>query len=151
MPDDVLARLAGNGGVCMVTFVPRFVNQAVRDWVLDAEAAAVEVGIDAKDLGRVRAVLGPARDGGPAPAVAAGATWSPTSSTCARSRASTTSAWVATTTASAGCPKGSRTSPATRGCSPRWPTGTGRDDDLAKLTCRNVLRTLRAVEDVADA
>ena len=32
VPDDVLARLAGNGGVCMVTFVPQFVNQAVRDW-----------------------------------------------------------------------------------------------------------------------
>jgi membrane dipeptidase len=32
VPDDVLARLAGNGGVCMVTFVPVFVNQAVRDW-----------------------------------------------------------------------------------------------------------------------
>ena len=26
VPDDVLARLAGNGGVCMVTFVPAFVN-----------------------------------------------------------------------------------------------------------------------------
>ena len=32
VPDDVLARLADNGGVCMVTFVPQFVNQAVRDW-----------------------------------------------------------------------------------------------------------------------
>jgi membrane dipeptidase len=32
VPDDVLARLAGNGGVCMVTFVPKFVNQAVSDW-----------------------------------------------------------------------------------------------------------------------
>ena len=35
VPDDVLARLGGNGGVCMVTFVPRFVNQAVRDWHRD--------------------------------------------------------------------------------------------------------------------
>jgi membrane dipeptidase len=32
VPDDVLARLAGNGGVCMVTFVPKFVNQSVCDW-----------------------------------------------------------------------------------------------------------------------
>ena len=32
VPDDVLARLSANGGVCMVTFVPMFVNQAVRDW-----------------------------------------------------------------------------------------------------------------------
>jgi membrane dipeptidase len=32
VPDDVLARLAENGGVCMVTFVPYFVSQALRDW-----------------------------------------------------------------------------------------------------------------------
>lgn len=34
VPDDVLARLAGNGGVCMVTFVPYFVSQECRDWAL---------------------------------------------------------------------------------------------------------------------
>jgi membrane dipeptidase len=32
VPDDVLARLADNGGVCMVTFVPYFVSQRLRDW-----------------------------------------------------------------------------------------------------------------------
>jgi membrane dipeptidase len=37
VPDDVLARLAGNGGVCMVTFVPMFVNQAARDWAAAGE------------------------------------------------------------------------------------------------------------------
>src|SRR3954463_8931426 len=31
VPDDVLQRLSGNGGGCLVTFVPKFVNQAVRD------------------------------------------------------------------------------------------------------------------------
>jgi membrane dipeptidase len=31
VPDDVLARLEENGGVVMVTFVPSFVSQAVRD------------------------------------------------------------------------------------------------------------------------
>jgi membrane dipeptidase len=31
-PDDVLQKLAGNGGVCMVTFVPSFVSDAVREW-----------------------------------------------------------------------------------------------------------------------
>ena len=36
VPDDVLARLAGNGGVCMVTFVPNFVSPAVREWGLEA-------------------------------------------------------------------------------------------------------------------
>jgi membrane dipeptidase len=34
VPDDVLAALPGNGGVCMVTFVPGFVSQPIADvWV----------------------------------------------------------------------------------------------------------------------
>jgi membrane dipeptidase len=32
VPDDVLARLADNGGVVMVTFVPKFVSRAWADW-----------------------------------------------------------------------------------------------------------------------
>ena len=40
VPDDVLERLAGNGGVCMVTFVPTFVSPAVRAWDLETDAAA---------------------------------------------------------------------------------------------------------------
>jgi membrane dipeptidase len=31
VPDDVLQRLPGNGGVCMVTFVPGFVSQPIAD------------------------------------------------------------------------------------------------------------------------
>ena len=43
VPDDVLATLAGNGGLCMVTFVPKFISPAVREWDLEAaEAAAAE-------------------------------------------------------------------------------------------------------------
>ena len=38
VPDDVLARLGDNGGVCLVTFVPRFVSQAAKDW--DERAAS---------------------------------------------------------------------------------------------------------------
>ena len=34
VPDDVLRRLAGNGGVVMVTFIPAFVSQAVANWEL---------------------------------------------------------------------------------------------------------------------
>jgi membrane dipeptidase len=37
VPDDVLQRLAGNGGVCMVTFVPDFVSQECRDWARSPE------------------------------------------------------------------------------------------------------------------
>jgi membrane dipeptidase len=32
VPDPILARLPGNGGTCMVNFVPAFVSQACRDW-----------------------------------------------------------------------------------------------------------------------
>ncbi len=46
VPDDVLARLSGNGGVCMVTFVPKFVNQQVADWWAEFEQAAEEAGVD---------------------------------------------------------------------------------------------------------
>ncbi|HET7397935.1 MAG TPA: dipeptidase [Intrasporangium sp.] len=49
VPDDVLAALAGNGGVCMVTFVPEFVSPAAAEWRVEAAAAAAEVGVDAKD------------------------------------------------------------------------------------------------------
>lgn len=46
VPDDVLAQLPGNGGLCMVTFVPKFVSPAVREWDLEASDAAREVGVD---------------------------------------------------------------------------------------------------------
>ncbi|MEV5979312.1 dipeptidase [Streptomyces sp. NPDC052114] len=37
IPDDVLERLPGNGGVAMATFVPKFVLQAAVDWTLAAD------------------------------------------------------------------------------------------------------------------
>ncbi len=49
VPDDVLERLAGNGGVCMVTFVPEFVSPATAAWRLEAMAAAREAGLDPRD------------------------------------------------------------------------------------------------------
>ncbi len=33
VPDDVLDRIAGNGGIVMATFIPDFVSQAVLDWM----------------------------------------------------------------------------------------------------------------------
>src|SRR6202043_3684978 len=56
VPDDVLARLAANGGVCMVTFVPGFVSQQAADWLAGLKAEAVRRGLDARDLGPVFAV-----------------------------------------------------------------------------------------------
>ncbi len=50
VPDDVLARLAGNGGVCMVTFVPAFVSQPAADWMDGLKAEAVRRDVDPKDL-----------------------------------------------------------------------------------------------------
>ncbi len=49
VPDDVLAALGGNGGLCMVTFVPQFVSPAAREWDLEAREAAVHEGVDPKD------------------------------------------------------------------------------------------------------
>ncbi|MCU1537820.1 MAG: Membrane dipeptidase [Humibacillus sp.] len=49
VPDDVLETLTGNGGVCMVTFVPEFVSPATAAWRLEAAEAAAEVGVAASD------------------------------------------------------------------------------------------------------
>jgi membrane dipeptidase len=49
VPDDMLARLPGNGGVCMVTFVPAFVSQACRDWELAFGAEMERSGLDHRD------------------------------------------------------------------------------------------------------
>ncbi len=38
IPDDVLERIPGNGGVAMVTFVPKFVLRAAADWTAEADA-----------------------------------------------------------------------------------------------------------------
>ena len=49
VPDDVLERLAGNGGVCMVTFVPDFVSPPVRAWTLGLRAALERHEVDPQD------------------------------------------------------------------------------------------------------
>jgi membrane dipeptidase len=45
-PDSVLARLPKNGGVIMVTFIPAFVSQAVRDWSEPFDKLTAGVSID---------------------------------------------------------------------------------------------------------
>ena len=50
VPDDVLTRLPGNGGVCMVTFVPRFVSPAAAAWAAEVHDAALAAGVDPRDL-----------------------------------------------------------------------------------------------------
>ncbi len=50
VPDDILARLAGNGGLCMITFVPAFVSPACRDWALELQAEMDRRGLDYRDI-----------------------------------------------------------------------------------------------------
>ena len=45
VPDDVLAGLRDNGGVCMVTFVPPFVSAQVAAWTAAADAEWARLGL----------------------------------------------------------------------------------------------------------
>jgi len=49
VPDDVLGSLPANGGVCMVTFVPAFVNPDVAAWQVELVAAVEAAGIGRAD------------------------------------------------------------------------------------------------------
>jgi membrane dipeptidase len=49
VPDEMLARLPGNNGVCMVTFVPAFVSQQCREWHLGLDAEMKRRGLDSWD------------------------------------------------------------------------------------------------------
>ncbi|MFE3095982.1 dipeptidase [Streptomyces sp. NPDC059248] len=51
VPDDVLERLSGNGGVAMVTFVPKFVLQAAVDWTAAADENLRAHGLHHLDTG----------------------------------------------------------------------------------------------------
>jgi len=48
-PDDVLEAMARGGGVCMVTFVPKFVNEACADAHREMVAAAAREGVPEAD------------------------------------------------------------------------------------------------------
>ncbi|MBV9446090.1 MAG: dipeptidase [Streptosporangiaceae bacterium] len=50
VPDDVLSRLAANGGVCMVTFVPAFVSQECADWIVGLKEEVARRGLDPRDV-----------------------------------------------------------------------------------------------------
>jgi membrane dipeptidase len=49
VPDEILAALPANNGVCMVTFVSRFVSQQWRDWVRELDAEMKQHGMDVED------------------------------------------------------------------------------------------------------
>ena len=50
VPDDVLARLPGNGGLCMVTFVAQFVSPDCAAWDARVTADMRERGLDPRDI-----------------------------------------------------------------------------------------------------
>jgi membrane dipeptidase len=58
VPDTILARLATNGGLCMITFVPAFVAQRCRDWELELAAELDRQGLDYRDLASRKQVRG---------------------------------------------------------------------------------------------
>ena len=68
VPDEVLTRLAGNGGVCMVTFVPFFVSQECNDWFQALRTQVAERGLDPRDIAAVMAVKGEFEQSHPVPA-----------------------------------------------------------------------------------
>ncbi len=58
VPDGILARLAGNGGLCMITFVPAFVAQRCRDWELELAAEMDRRGLDHRDMSARKKIAG---------------------------------------------------------------------------------------------
>jgi membrane dipeptidase len=149
VPDDVLTRLASNGGTCLVTFVPRFVNQAVRDWALGAEEQAVAQGVDPRDLTAMHEVERTYQEHVPHP---------PASIADVVAHLEHVREVAGVDHVGLGgdydgvdwLPEGLEDV----SCYPHLLAALRErhwsDDDLAKLTCRNVLRTMRAMEDVAD-
>jgi membrane dipeptidase len=57
VPDDVLERLPGNGGVCMVAFAAMFVKQSVADWYLECIDLVAQRGGDPRAYADVMAVV----------------------------------------------------------------------------------------------
>jgi membrane dipeptidase len=49
VPDEILAALPANNGVCMATFVPRFVSQECWDWDRELEQDMKRHGLDTND------------------------------------------------------------------------------------------------------
>ncbi len=50
VPDHILARLPGNGGACMVNFVPAFISQACRDWAQEFAEDMKRRGLDLRNV-----------------------------------------------------------------------------------------------------
>jgi membrane dipeptidase len=148
VPDDVLERLPDNGGTCLVTFVPRFVSQAMRDWSLASEEKAVAEGVDPRDVSAFQQFEARYAETVPAPVV----------------RLEDVVGHVEHVREVAGIdhvglggdydgvewlPEGLEDVTGYPRLLAALRDRSWSDDELAKLTCRNVLRTMRAAESVA--
>lgn len=69
VPDAVLERLADNGGVCMVTFVPAFVSPAYAAWDARLREAMAQAGQRHNDLDARNRFAATWTEGGPTPEV----------------------------------------------------------------------------------
>ncbi len=58
VPDDVLLTMSAGGGVCMVAFVPEFLNEQAAAWRVEAVAQAAQDGVSGSDLPRFMAWAG---------------------------------------------------------------------------------------------
>ncbi len=67
VPDEILARLPANNGVCMVTFVPQFVSQECRDWDRGVQAEMERRGMDREDFPGYKALRGELAEASPPP------------------------------------------------------------------------------------
>jgi membrane dipeptidase len=67
VPDDVLVRLAANGGVCMVAFVPFFVSTECASWFTALKTHAAARGLDPDNLSAVFGLLPDWEKSNPAP------------------------------------------------------------------------------------
>ncbi len=148
VPDDVLTAMAAAGGVCMVTFVPRFVSQATREWALAAEDPARAAGVEPKVLADFEPFLAELAKTDPPPAATVGdvvAHVEHVREVAGIDHVGLGGDYDGLTTLPVGLEDVS--------CYPRLLEALAdrrwSADDLARLTCRNVLRTMRAVEDVA--
>jgi membrane dipeptidase len=148
VPDDVLTTMAAAGGVCMVSFVPRFVNQANRDWAFAAEDGARAQGIEAKDLARFEAYLAEVeRTDPPPPSTLADVVEhvEHVREVAGIDHVGLGGDYDGVTTLPEGLEDVSTYPALLQALADRgWSA-----EDLSRLTCRNVLRVMRAVEDVA--
>ncbi|MGZ4617083.1 MAG: dipeptidase [Actinomycetes bacterium] len=53
VPDDVLAALPGNGGVCMVTFVPGFLSQEIADIWIEQDRFEKQLAVEGREAAEV--------------------------------------------------------------------------------------------------